>query len=83
MATKISIFGQPEVKQEKKLKSIELVKYKDERDCICITDSIASNFKYIELRQKNYLCGGYDLILAWDKPDYVYVFLGHWNDGVV
>lgn len=80
---KISIFGQPEVKQEKKLKSIELVKYIDERGSICIADNTTSNFRYIQLRQQNYLSGKYDLILTWDNPDYVYVFLGHWNDGVV
>lgn len=78
--TNISVFG--EQNEQKKREAIELVWFlnkggrmkaiasPDSWDHICLLGADAKT--------------DFDLIMAWDDDDdYKYIYLGHWNDGIV
>lgn len=85
--TKTSIFGQSEVKQEKK-KPIEFVKLLDSSGELngvkYISAHKPSGWKNVTLLELGYNSDGLDLMWAYDEnPNDGCLFLGHWNDGIV
>lgn len=88
MTNNISVFGQPEVKEEKVLRPIEIIKFINSfGDLVAIADTLSPNaYDNLVLLCKNYSEPDLDLILCYDdlnKPNMVVICLGHWNDGVV
>lgn len=81
--TKTSIFGQSEVKQEEK-KQIEFVKYLSRVDgTLGVKPCSPDDYENVTLLQKNYTTE-FDLMWAYDDdPNEGYIYLGHWNDGIV
>jgi len=81
--TKTSIFGQSEVKQEEK-KPIEFIEHLTKADLkFRKSKDNPKNWKNITLLQKSY---NNDLDLMWafdESPNQGYLYLGHWNDGIV
>lgn len=83
--TKVSVFGQSEVKETEK-KKIELVLMSTTRHEVWTKEHCceAKKYKEVVLLSKNY-DKDYDLIFGRDinNKGFDGVFLGHWNDGVV
>jgi len=81
--TKTSIFGQSEERQDEK-KPIGFVKHIRRRDGIIDeSTSVPNDFKNITLLQCSYT-KDLDLMWAYDEsPNQGFLFLGHWNDGIV
>lgn len=78
--TKVTILGKSQGEEPKK--KIEFIKYLSFGGDVCSASLDPSCFKNIELICAGY--GGYDLMFAYHYDrNSGYLYLGHFNDGVV
>jgi hypothetical protein len=84
MKTKCIDLGK-EIKH-RKLKPIEFTECLTINKAIQLDNQSPSNFRYIELISRFYSPGEFDIMFAYQRPNFRQsgiLFLGHWNDGIV
>lgn len=87
MPTKVSVFGQESTEQPKELKKIEFVKSIDNDGTIRRAMSCPLNYERVMLVDKTSSNNNerfFDIIIAFcPRNERGFLFLGHWNDGIV
>ncbi len=77
--TKVSIFGQPEVKEKKKIEFLNCFN----GEGLSSAHAFPSDYANVTLLSKGYGVNAKDVMLAWDTVETGSIYIGHWNDGVV